>query len=395
MQNNAGILRLVLPDAVKARGFMTSYSKKIWENFPGLPLYGSTVPMTWTLESYKEARRKAEEQISRQRAMQPVFQGMPMLPVTRASRLDGLPAVKNDKDSTGHDEFISLPSAARRQNDMLKMARDRLRSYTPKLPGALDGEDLIRWTDDLPDMLGAKAGSENSRVAIICMDGNDLGIMFQKRLEENARKDNLTEGIQAMLELSRLVEYATAYAFTEAIAGIVAHLYYHDKGRRITMPMRPLIMGGDDIAIIIRADLALAFIQLYVDAFESITTEKGNRLTLGIGMVVMPASWPFTRAFALAEELQDSAKNATRGMDAKDRPSSLDYIVLTEEVETDVSALRNRVLTAPDAALTGKPLLMRGDAMASFLDNCRGSKASNAKCGHIGNIYAFTVYFLS
>lgn len=353
LQNNAGTLCLLLPDTDRARAFLKAYSRKVLETFPGLPLFGAQASMSWDAESLAAARHDADDRIARQRMKHPVPEGAPMLPVLRTARLDGLPAVPTEEDARESGELISLPSRCKRNPTMLKMSEDRLRTLV-KTP------DGITWANDLEKMLGAAGG----KVALIHMDGNDFGKLFRSKREAHAGAD-LLGGIRAMKKLSKAIADANEQAFAHAAECLADYIRFDTSSHQV-MPLRPLVMGGDDITVIARADIALAFIDLFVNRFEE--CGAAEKLSLGIGMVVMDSSYPFARAFALVESLLESAKSRTLGMSP--RPSSLDYLVLTEEVENNVRALRKRVYTAADGSLmTAKPLVLGGHALASFMND--------------------------
>jgi hypothetical protein len=129
-------------------------------------------------------------------------------------------------------------------------------------------------------------------------------------------------------------------------------------------------MGGDDLTVLARADLAFDFVEAFVTAYEEFTREKsGQTLSLGVGMVIMPSSYPFLKAYHLAEELCDSAKQLTQDApEGQQRPSSLDYLVLTSEVEEDLAALRRRTTTATEGSrLTSKPFRLENGFLKDFL----------------------------
>lgn len=354
IQRGAGTVCLIMADHAMAAAFLTRFSEEALERFPGLPLYGTQVPMRWTVESYTQARREAERSIEEQRADSPVAAGMRMLPILYPARLDGYPACGMDKD-----EPVSVPSATRRKETYLKDSRRRLRDLTT----APEGVELV-WEDDLGKMLGEEKG----RVALVHIDGNDLGKLFRKKLLEG-RDLPLEQSIAAIRELSRTVSRANAAAFRAAVSEVVNFELRRKAVARLVMPLRPLVMGGDDITLVIRADLALLFLSRFAAEFEKESQQCGERLSAGAGMVVMKASYPFAKAFSLVELLTESAKGAT--LDASPRPSSLDYLVLTEDVEDDIDACRRRTCTADDGALlTTKPFILgRAGSFATFVSN--------------------------
>lgn len=368
-QANAGVLCLILPSREAAKKFMAAYGRAILEKFPGLPVYGAVSVFNWNdadKSSYQAARKEADNQISAKRASQPVATGPTMLPVLRRSPLDGLPVVAKDGE-----ELISLISAARRDREILDLAQKRLRELVP----AIDDTSLD-WTNDLAELLGVQAGEKNGKVALIHIDGNKMGALFKRKLETGAEKP-LAENIKAMRELSLAVAECVTGAFAHAATKLAKYLLTNDRNSlrsppdvsaSLLMPLRPLVLGGDDLTIIARADIALAFVALFTRAFERLGEEKGltgeDRLTAGAGMVVMPASWPFARAFPLSELLLESAKKAGRDKGI----SSLDYLVITEEVEARLDVLRERVFKATDGAwLTSKPFLLEGGNLAKFM----------------------------
>lgn len=361
LQNNAGTLCMLLPDKEKAAGFLTIYSGTILKKFPGLPLFGASAFMPdWSKASLDAARMAAEEGVRAQRSSRPADAGMPMLPIFRGARLDGLTAVAEAREgANGEPEPISLPSLCRRNPKMLDMSENRLRNLV-KVPD-VNNDDLI-WAKDLDIMLGESGG----KVALIHMDGNDLGKLFRDRLIKAGDANDILPCINAMRQLSHLIQEVNEKAFSHAAEYILQSLLQEQNPRDFVVPMRPLVMGGDDITLIARADIALPFIQLFTSRFSELGAAEN--LSLGIGMVVMDSSYPFARAFTLVESLLENAKHAT--LDMAPRPSSLDYLVITEEVENNAGDLRRRVYTAADGSiLTGKPFILENDNLAKFISN--------------------------
>lgn len=357
-QANAGALCLILPTSESARDFLNAASEKILACFPGLPFYGAISEFSWAddaqgKEAYMQARKSADGLVTCQRNQAPVPQGSGLLPVLRASRLDGLPAVERD------DELVSLPSRARRNPDMIARSRARLHADVHAPEGM-----ILEWKEDLKELLGTEEG----KVALICMDGNDLGKLFGKRLAESA-PSSLREFIRHMKGLSNRLQACNNRAFNHACERIAQYEAVHGKkmGDTVVMPLRPLVMGGDDITIIARADIALPFVEMFTAEFDRLG--KADHFSIGIGMVVMDSSYPFAKAFPLAESLQDSAKNLTCHLEPGERPSSIDYLVLTEEVENNIELVRQRLFTCPGGEiLTGKPFVLKDGKFLRFLE---------------------------
>lgn len=354
-QANAGALRLIVFKRDLAENFLRSACQRLLANFPGLPFYSAISEFDWTddqdgRKAYARARKEADDIIAARRNKGPAPAGAPLLPILRVSRLDGLPAAGGDK------EFFSLPSAARRDREMLNRSARELRKIV-KAPAGLE----LVWEDDLEKMLQDQEG----RIALICMDGNDLGKLFGEMLGEGeAGGLSLSKSLSALKDFSDNIQKCNLEAFAFACQKIIdyelklwARKNPDSAPEKLVMPLRPLVMGGDDITLIARADIALALVRAFTDKFMEIGGKY--RLSLGVGMVVMPMSYPFAKAFPLAESLQDSAKKLTRSLAPGVRPSSLDYLVLTEDAENNMQAIRQRLYTSADGfLLTSKPLAL-------------------------------------
>lgn len=107
---------------------------------------------------------------------------------------------------------------------------------------------------------------------------------------------------------------------------------------RDVSPFLPLMLGGDDLLVACRADLAMPFVQALCKTLEEEQRDKqGFPLTLGIGVAIASYSMPFHQLHAVAEACASSAKRKTR--DA----SAIDWAVYTASwAEKDLAEARRR-----------------------------------------------------
>lgn len=357
-QANAGALRLIVFERELAENFLLRASLTLLARFPGLPFYTAVTEFAWPDgEAYEKSIDEANKAIANRRNNAPVPRGSPLLPILRVARLDGLPAVDRE------EEYFSLPSQARRDPDTLKRSREELQ----KIVKAPTGLELV-WEENLEKMLPDEA----DKVALVCMDGNDLGKLFGEK-RERVKNLPLPERLRAMKEFSETIQKCNLGAFAYACQKLIVYeLQFRARKNpdtnpaKLVMPLRPLVMGGDDITLIVRADIALAFVEWFTEKFMD--AGKEHRLSLGIGMVIMPISYPFAKAFPLAESLQDSAKKLTKHLNPGERPSSIDYLVLTEDVENNMQAVRKRLfVSASEFLLTGKPLFLNEQSLRKLI----------------------------
>ncbi|MDR3038732.1 MAG: hypothetical protein LBV21_05550 [Candidatus Adiutrix sp.] len=367
LQAQAGSLALLLPGADWGRRFLKDYARLILGRWPGLPVDGALVEHVALSEVIN---RQADSQIACQRAQRPP-DGLPLNPFVEMAPLDGRAAVKRDrskKDGKKTGPWLSRPSLVRRDDCWLKKAKERLTAeFEDELKKVLDGRQ-VEWSDDLEELL---AGREKRRVALIHIDGNDLGHFFSREINKGPAAGENFEGLvrstRTINELSGLITEANRAAFQRALA---AAAQADQAGRRkaektslYRAPFRPLVMGGDDLTALVRADLAFDFLAAFVSEYEKRT--QAHELSLGVGMVIMPASYPFLKAYHLAESLCSNAKKTTVGDNP--RPSSLDYVIISGEVDNDLDALRRRAVADDGSRLTGKPFKLTSGFLEDFL----------------------------
>ena len=382
LQRNAGAMHLLFSSEAKGREFLQNFGLKLLEDFPGLPIFGALEECEFTSSGIREAKFKLSNKITDQRNKYPTSTGMQLLPICAEAPLDGEPAIgKVSYGKNASSEIISLSSKNKRNEQLLEDSKGRLREIEPD-EGV--GPDL-KWSDDLEEIA---CGSE--KVAFIHIDGNDLGIRFRQELENISDKEtaedktgqqsssedryqNAINVIKTMSALSNTVKETTTAAFKKGLSECLKHTKLTDNTGKKLVPARPLVLGGDDVTVVIRADLALYFIDAFVKEFERYSNQElgkknpNDKLTVGVGMVVCPTGYPFLKAFDLSEELVKNSKKLTALMG--NRPSSMDYIVITNDTENDIDSIRAHLFTAEDGSkLTAKPMLLSGNNLAQFVE---------------------------
>ena len=208
---------------------------------------------------------------------------------------------------------------------------------------------------------------KNDWIAIIHADGNGLGKVVQK----------VGKNMSVFSEFSKDLDKATKNAAQAAydnlkFAGKI------DEGAII--PIRPVVLSGDDMTVIIRGDLAIEYAKVFIGAFESETRRllsdkiTGNNvfadgkdcLTACAGIAFIKSSYPFYYGYQLAEELCGQAKKDTKAI-AKERGSEdnlpdscLMFHKVQDSFVTDYEAIVRRELSVDDGDGKMKPLFKAG-----------------------------------
>ena len=192
---------------------------------------------------------------------------------------------------------------------------------------------------------------EQRRIALIHADGNGLGqLLINARAAVENRPDQFVSVFQ---EISKVITEATVHAAKQATHEVL--LPAREEGK--PLPARPVLLGGDDLTILVRADLAMDFLRAFIRAFEAYSPaaleqlrKKGveglpPRLTIGAGLVYMSASQPFYLMSHLAESLMSRAKQQAKAFDLQDPPSSLAFYRVTSGVVDDYEMIVKHELT--------------------------------------------------
>jgi hypothetical protein len=111
-------------------------------------------------------------------------------------------------------------------------------------------------------------------------------------------------------------------------------------------PLIPLMLGGDDLLVVCRAEIALPFVVALCKQVAALQpgNTNGFELTLGVGVVIAKHTIPIHRLHEVAERLASSAKRRFRGhRDAGTNAGSVvDWAVYTTAWVDDPEELRRR-----------------------------------------------------
>jgi len=179
---------------------------------------------------------------------------------------------------------------------------------------------------DLQDI----AGGPGCYLALVHLDGNSIGSRSTTYQDGTATKtDTLQSWFDKEAKIEKLfhsMRSSVRIAVTAALQSVFpeadAALYKH-------RPYQVLMLGGDDLLLVCRAEKALPFVVDYARALSSRKLADEKPLGVGAGVVICQPSMPIHRVHALAEELASSAKRLSRGCNDPSR-SVIDWMVLSQ-----------------------------------------------------------------
>src|SRR5574344_774205 len=170
---------------------------------------------------------------------------------------------------------------------------------------------------------------EDKNVAVIHLDGNGIGQLL-RNIKNNALKNcaNFNEYSKVMRDFSNILGEVTEKAAQNSFKTIYErHYQSNDDGSKNPFLFRPLVLGGDDLTIIIEAQYAVDFSIEYCKNFKNLSKEKiknpeinsyldGSNIsfiTTSGGILFNKENHPYSVSSSLVEQLADAlAKSKTK-----------------------------------------------------------------------------------
>lgn len=293
-------------------------------------------------------------------------------PLVRRNPRTGLPAVGSVLDPDNARVWVDAASKQKRLdcNEKGTLLKKKL------LSGEQEKQyDFPRNLEHNDKQFPFKA--DNHTIGIIHADGNGLGQILMKMAE--TFQDSQDGYSTFFHDFSRSIDESTRHAACKALEPIlkIADHEWLEKEKENTedpvlLPMRPLILGGDDLTVIVRGDLALDYAHDFISAFEEQTRKRMERLaqkypdvhadaipsqlTACAGVAFLKSNQPFNLGYGLAESLCSEAKRAARTAVENNSdlliPSALAFHRVTSSFIEEYDEALKRELTAiqPDAA---------------------------------------------
>ncbi|MFW6114155.1 MAG: hypothetical protein ACOC7K_00270 [bacterium] len=293
----------------------------------------------------------------------------------------GLPA-----SSVGNveKEWVSSRIARIRDKGIVNRAVAR---WQPLLPGDVDG-CKVRFPDVI-DQMGRSRG-DTSLVGVVHIDGNGIGRRIQRwlvsKLEDTPVTDESLMGeyrrwSEALKSLGEAVLRAVVSRLTGRIKYDQKERGFFVRGQpapprqldfdlktdsdgTILLPLRPILLGGDDITFVCDGRIALDLATTALRAFQSESASYSDLKLLGhdpatacAGVALVKAHAPFNRSYELCEELCATAK---REREANyDSRSWIDWHVGSARPGEAVPEIRKREYQG--RKLTCRPYPLDGD----------------------------------
>lgn len=297
-------------DDVTARDRVQSlWTLALHQYMPGLRFSVAAAESESELDAAEIAR-----EVLRQKRNQPSSQLPEPGPLTRRTERTGRAAVLSTRFGPSAEYFDAKGS--------VYVNRDQTIGTHDRITALFSTDQSWEWPRNLETEF-PHLEKNNTEIAVVHADGNGLGIALQSLSRLCAtRKERYVDVYSGF---SRAVTLATRAAARHATEQVLAPAMDAERTGPYAgwVPARPLVLGGDDLSIIVRPDLAVPFAEHFMLEFERATQREFEhlrasvpdlppKLTAAAGIAVVHAKHPFDRALHLAESLCAQAKKATK-----------------------------------------------------------------------------------
>lgn len=328
--NAAGNIKYVFEDEEQCKEVFMNFPKAVLLKAPGITISQAVVKMEdgdKISDKIQELERKLR--CKRNRPLQSTTTGLMGI---QRSRETGLPVRWHGAKKEFSDE------RAHRKVESVNNGKQKLWQKATGL--SIKNEAFSHLTGKPTDNISYFTG-DNDWIAVIHADGNGLGKIVRTIGEKGKKED--------FRAFSSALDEATCDAAKTAFAAV-----FKDEGKHI--PFRPIVLGGDDLTVIIRGDLAIEFTRTYLEAFGNYTKEKFKKLagdysdanlegglTACAGIAFIKSSFPYYYGYNLAEELCSAAKKASNR-----EKSCLMFHKVQDSYVSSYEEIARRELTTPE-----------------------------------------------
>ena len=373
----------VFPNPEAGQEFARLYSSYIMNRYPGITLYLVGYELK-DGESVKDGIDQCYKKLNQKKNNRSHGIGVIDYGATVRCASTNLPAVP-------HDRFRNIPNPLKHTNlsaEALKkleigysttprefhnlLLKDATgNQYLSELLPMARTNHIYRFPTRLDDL--GRSMNDKSYIAVIHIDGNGMGRKMIALNEKLARRDNESledfnqRYIQGLGDFSRGIRMRYAQAMKETVQELVNNIDILEKElslqhkEEITyLPIRPLIMAGDDICFVTDGRIGVETARIFLEKLQKksdIEEVKGMTFHACAGVAIVKAHFPFSEAYDLAEELCQNGKNQIpEGAEA----SYIDWHLEQGELLDSLKDIRSQYVADDGVILTMKPYQVAG-----------------------------------
>jgi hypothetical protein len=354
-----GLIRVEKREA--AEQIMRQVAARALSEAPGLDVCGAIVELNHPADPsniadgnrlFAEAYTAVHHRYNDARnIMRSPLQRHPMLPGLETCTSSGLPAKRLEK----------IGEAEQALADASLKKREAAPAWFKRIGALMAGKGSVLLGKSMDEL--EKGFEALDWMGVVFADGNGLGQLFmnfEKYLPDGKAYS------ETLREFSLAIDECNETAFHTACAELASHA----GDARGIIPVVPLVLGGDDLTLVMDGRYALDFTCTFLRTFDKQSGEntiireiagkglKAPRLSACGGVAIVKRHFPFHAAHALAEALLKSAKQVKQHvLNAEGDPfpcSALDFHILYDATFSNLKTLRDERRTLHENGHTSR-----------------------------------------
>lgn len=190
-------------------------------------------------------------------------------------------------------------------------------------------------------------------IAIVHIDGNAMG----KRVDniyQKAKKD-WNECRTLLDKFSRTIQSDFETAFNKTVEKIILS----DKITYNKLPIRPIILAGDDVCFVTSGKIGLECARIFIENLTTMKNQVDNMFySACAGVVLVHKKFPFYKAYELSEQLCSNAKKFGVSIDENGSVSAIDWHIEFGQLKNELSEIRKDYITEDNNNLSLRPVIV-------------------------------------
>lgn len=273
---------------------------------------------------------------------------------------------ENGKPATPGQNLVWL-SEALEQKKSLRKASFRLTSLgieqkaeaaSLTAPNAIDPPEGWAFAKDFADLQGR---TDENFIAVVHVDGNSMG----KRVKN--LYDSETESWDACCDKLRCfsegIQHDFEAVFREMAAEVADYEAANPAGNTGILPVRPVILAGDDVCFVARGCLGLECAERFMKHLSGkVNPQDGKPYAACAGVAMVHLKYSFHQAYDLAEALCSSAKKYGVSLCDNGSVSAMDWHMEFGQLKENLRAIREDYQTEDGRRMELRPVVvLQGD----------------------------------
>ena len=200
-----------------------------------------------------------------------------------------------------------------------------------------------------------KIAGNDSFIAVVHIDGNAMGKRVMNLYQDN--QGDWDQCRQSLQRFSESIQKDFEQSMTDTAYALIAAR--PDGLEAPDLPLRPVILAGDDVCFVCRGSWGLECARLFLEHLTDKTNaQDGKSYAACAGVALVHTKYPFHAAYDLAEQLCSSAKKFGASIDAEGRVSAMDWHIEYGQLKDTLGEIRADYATEDGGRMELRPVVV-------------------------------------